>query len=114
MILRHLLKLACACLACALALTGSARAEDGADISDPIAGREHWAFRPLSETRRPAVASSDWLRSPIDSFILAKLEAAHLRPTPDADRRTLLRRIHFQLIGLPPAHEQLQAFLNDD
>ncbi len=112
MIPRHLLKLVCACLACALALVPSARAEDGAtnDISDPIAGREHWAFRPLSEPRPPAVASSDWPRSPIDSFILAKLEAAHLRPAPDADRRTLLRRIHFQLIGLPPTPEQVAAF----
>ena len=82
--------------------------------SDPIAGREHWAFRPLSEHRPPVVDSSDWPRSPIDSFILGKLEAAHLRPAPDADRRTLLRRIYFQLIGLPPTREQVAAFLEDE
>lgn len=82
--------------------------------SDPIAGREHWAFRPLTKHRPPAVASSNWPRSPIDFFILEKLEADHLRPAGDADRRTLLRRIHFQLIGLPPTREQVSAFLEDE
>jgi hypothetical protein len=84
------------------------------DPSDPIAGREHWAFRPLSEHRPPSVASSDWPQSPIDSFILEKLEEANLQPAPAADRRTLLRRIYFQLIGLPPSQEQVAAFLEDE
>jgi Protein of unknown function (DUF1549)/Protein of unknown function (DUF1553)/Planctomycete cytochrome C len=82
--------------------------------SDPITGREHWAFRALSQHRPPAVDSPDWPRSPIDSFILEKLEAAQLRPVPDADRRTLLRRTYFQLIGLPPTREQVAAFLKDE
>jgi hypothetical protein len=82
--------------------------------SDPIAGRVHWAFRPLSEHRPPLVASSDWPRSPIDSYILGKLEELALRRAPDADRRTLLRRIYFQLIGLPPTREQVAAFLEDE
>ena len=82
--------------------------------SDPIQGREHWAFRPLSVQRPPEVAASDWLRSPIDSFILAKLEAASLRPAADADSRTLLRRAYFQLIGLPPTREQVATFLADE
>jgi len=82
--------------------------------SDPIAGRAHWAFRPLSHYPPPAVHSFDWPRSPIDSFILAKLEAADLQPAPDADRPTLLRRIHFQLVGLPPTGEQVAAFLEDE
>ncbi len=82
--------------------------------SDPIAGREHWAFRPLSEPRPPAVAASAWPRLPIDSFILEKLAAVPLRPVPDADGRTLLRRIHFQLVGLPPTPEQVSEFLADE
>jgi len=82
--------------------------------SDPITGREHWAFRALRQQRPPAVDSPDWPRSPIDSFILKKLEAAQLRPVPDTDRRTLLRRTYFQLIGLPPTREQFAAFLNDE
>ncbi len=82
--------------------------------SDPITGREHWAFRTLRQHRPPAVDSSDWPRSPIDSFILEKLEAAKLRPAPDADRHTLLRRTYFQLIGLPPTREQVAAFLEDE
>lgn len=81
--------------------------------SDPIAGREHWAFRPLGNPRPPAVGASTWPRSPIDAFILEKLETVHLQPAPDADRRSLLRRIHFQLVGLPPTREQVAAFLQD-
>ena len=83
--------------------------------SDPIAGREHWAFRPLIEKsgQPPVVKAADWPRSPIDSFVLAKLEENNLQPADDANRRTLLRRVYFQLIGLPPTPEQVAAFLND-
>ncbi len=84
--------------------------------SDPIAGREHWAFRPLALRLQdaPAVTATDWPRSPIDSFVLAPLEAANLTPAEDADLRTLIRRVYFQLIGLPPTPEQVTAFLNDN
>ena len=84
--------------------------------SDPIAGRDHWAFRPLAVPSQdgPAVKAIDWPRSPIDSFVLAELEAANLSPAEDADRRTLVRRVYFQLIGLPPTPEQVAAFLLDD
>jgi hypothetical protein len=81
--------------------------------SDPIAGREHWAFRPLSSQRQPIVEATDWPRSRIDSYILAGLEAASLAPAPDADAQVLLRRVYFQLIGLPPTPQQLAAFLDD-
>jgi hypothetical protein len=81
--------------------------------SDPIAGREHWAFRPLNE-QRPPIDTSGWSRSPIDSFILHKLAAVPLRPAPDTDRRTLLRRTYFQLVGLPPTPAQVAAFLADE
>jgi hypothetical protein len=77
----------------------------------------HWAYRPLV---RPAVPTSapagykTWARTPIDRFILARLADAGLAPSPEADRRTLLRRVSFDLIGLPPTPEELAAFLADD
>lgn len=90
--------------------------------SDPMAGREHWAFRPLIEESKqleeskkpPALNAADWPRSPIDVFVMAKLEENNLKPAADADRRTLLRRVYFQLIGMPPRLEQVAAFLNDN
>ena len=84
------------------------------DPSDPIAGREHWAFRPLSETPLPHIAANDWPNSAIDAYTLASLEAASLRPAPAADRRTLVRRVYLQLVGLPPTPEQVATFLADD
>jgi len=84
------------------------------DPSDPIAGREHWAFQPLSQEALPAVKATDWLQSTIDTFVMSKLEQANLRPTCDADRRTLVRRVYLQLIGLPPTPQQLKAYLEDD
>jgi hypothetical protein len=75
--------------------------------------REHWSFRPVRRPPIPTVGERDWPYSPIDSFILARLEAAGLRPAPLADKRTLLRRVYFDLIGLPPTPQQQQAFLDD-
>lgn len=80
--------------------------------SDPIAGRSHWAFRPLA-SGRPQV-HSDRSRTPIDDFILARLRSKYLEPSPDAERAVLLRRLYFQLIGLPPTPEQRQAFVQDN
>lgn len=84
------------------------------DPSIPISGRNHWAFRPLTRPQPHPVNATDWPRSTIDSFILARLEAAGLRPAPDADRRVLLRRVCFQLTGLPPTPRQVAEFLQDD
>ena len=81
--------------------------------SDPVVGRTHWAYRPLAVSKPPKVRMSAWPKSPIDNFILAKLETAKLRPADDADRRTLLRRVFFQLAGLPPTPAQVAAFLED-
>ncbi len=81
--------------------------------SDPIAGRQHWAFRPLKEQSVPAVKGTDWPRSTVDTFILAKLEAANLQPGPDADGRDLVRRLYFQLTGLPPTPQEIKSFLDD-
>ena len=73
----------------------------------------HWAFRPV---RRPAVPGGrrrDWARNPVDAFLLAAMEAKGLQPAPEADRRTLIRRITYDLHGLPPAPEEVDAFLAD-
>jgi hypothetical protein len=76
-------------------------------------GRRHWAFQPLRRVTPPLVKNDAWRRTPIDRFILAQLEAKGLKPNPEADRRTLLRRAYFDLIGLPPTPEEVQAFRND-
>jgi hypothetical protein len=84
------------------------------DPSDPIAGREHWAYRPLAEPQVPHVAADAWPRNSIDAFVLTQLEAANLSPSEDADRRTLVRRVYVQLIGLPPTPEQVSEFLSSE
>lgn len=77
------------------------------------AAREHWAFRPLRSPALPAVDDDAWPRSPIDRFVLARLEAAGLRPSPEADRATLIRRATYDLTGLPPTAEETEAFVGD-
>ncbi|MCC6696807.1 MAG: PSD1 domain-containing protein [Candidatus Hydrogenedentes bacterium] len=73
----------------------------------------HWAFvKPIPQTL-PGVADAQWPRNDVDRFILAKLETAGIAPNPEADRRTLIRRAYFDLIGLPPAPEEVDAFVND-
>jgi cytochrome c553 len=73
----------------------------------------HWAFRPVGRPAVPAVKNEAWVRTPIDAFVLARLEAKGLTPAPPADRRTLLRRVTFDLTGLPPTPEEVEAFVND-
>jgi len=75
---------------------------------------EHWSFQPVENPATPKVADSSWARNPIDLFVLAKLEAEGVKPSPEADKVTLLRRAHFDLTGLPPTPEQVEAFLADD
>lgn len=75
------------------------------------AGRQFWSFqKPVSHTP-PETSHAAWARRDLDHFILAKLDAAGLTPSPDADPATLLRRLHFDLVGLPPTPESRQAFL---
>ncbi len=67
---------------------------------------EHWVWKPIVAPKTPAVRNSDWPRSSIDNFILSKLEAEQLRPAADANHHALIRRLYFDLIGLPPTPEQ--------
>src|SRR5437867_5513311 len=73
----------------------------------------HWAFQPPSRPPLPKVSATSWPRTPIDRFILAKLESRRLQPTPPADKRTLLRRASYDLTGLPPTPEEVEAFQRD-
>ena len=73
----------------------------------------HWAFQPVRRVEPPAVKGLAWVRSPLDHFVLAELEARSLSPAREADRRTLLRRVSFDLIGLPPTPEEVTDFLTD-
>jgi len=75
--------------------------------------RDHWTWKPPVRPSLPAVRQADWVRTPIDRFILARLEAEGLRPSPEADRTTLLRRLHLDLTGLPPSPAEVDRFLAD-
>jgi hypothetical protein len=75
--------------------------------------REHWAWRPVRAAPPPAVRDATWPRGPVDAFVLAKLEEKGLTPAPPADRRTWLRRVSFDLVGLPPTPAEVDAFLAD-
>ncbi|MDE2127613.1 MAG: PSD1 domain-containing protein [Armatimonadetes bacterium] len=79
------------------------------------AQRAFWSFQPVAMPEVPALPTSDgaWRKNPVDRFILAGLERHHLRPAPPADRRTLIRRVTFDLIGLPPTSAETAAFLAD-
>jgi hypothetical protein len=79
----------------------------------PKKAADHWAYRPLIKPAAPAVKAVDRVRTPIDSFILAKLEAADMALSPQADLRTLLRRVSFDLTGLPPTPAEIEAFEAD-
>jgi hypothetical protein len=75
--------------------------------------RSHWAFQPVREPKVPTVKDKRFVRTPMDNFILARLEAAHLTPSPIADKHTLIRRATFDLTGLPPTPEEVAAFAAD-
>lgn len=81
--------------------------EEGAEY------QPHWSFIAPVRPEVPAVQQEAWVRSPIDRFVLARLEAEGLQPAPEADRRTLARRLSLDLTGLPPTPEQVEAFVAD-
>ena len=76
--------------------------------------KDHWAWQPLKKPAVPAVKDSAWCQTPVDNFIVAKLEEKGLKPNSIADKRTLIRRATFDLIGLPPTVEEVDAFLKDE
>lgn len=75
---------------------------------------EHWAWKPVVAQTPPTVKNTDWASTPVDQFILAKLEAEGLTPAPQADKRALIRRASFDLTGLPPTPGEIDTFLKDE
>ena len=72
-----------------------------------------WSLKPIDRSQPPAVRARAWARNPIDQFVLSRLESAGVNPSPEADKRTLIRRLSYDLTGLPPAPDEVRAFLAD-
>lgn len=94
---------------------GSRQGLSGSDPQRPTPNtqRPHWAFQPVKNPPVPAVKNKGWVKTPIDAFIIQKLEAKGLAPSKPADRRTLIRRATFDLIGLPASAAEIEAFVAD-
>ncbi|MGL6094179.1 MAG: DUF1549 domain-containing protein, partial [Fimbriiglobus sp.] len=93
------------------------QADKTRDTAGPLFSAEQkafWAFQPVRDPAPPAVKNPAWASNPVDAFVLAKLEEKGLAPAPPADPRVLIRRITFDLTGLPPTPEEVDAFLSDD
>jgi hypothetical protein len=75
---------------------------------------QHWAWQPIRPAAPPPVSGEAWPRSPIDQFLLARLEAEGLQPAPEASREVLIRRLHFDLTGLPPSPQAIAEFVQDE
>ena len=82
-------------------------------ILQGAAWEQHWAFQPIENAAPPAVSNPGWVRNPIDSFVLSRLDAEGLSPAREADRRTLIRRVTLDLTGLPPTIDEVRDFVED-
>jgi cytochrome c553 len=91
---------------------GNAVARNAAGVSE--SDRQFWSFQPIADPPAPEVKQTAWPRHALDRFVLARLEADGLRPAADADRRTFIRRVYFDLLGLPPTAEAIDAFVADE
>ncbi len=76
-------------------------------------GSNHWSFQPIARPEPPAVQNEAWIRNPIDRFVLSRLETRSIAPSPEADRYTLIKRLSYDLLGLPPSVAEVDAFVND-
>jgi len=86
------------------------RREDAVSRQSPASASDHWSFQPLKKSVLPSIKNAAWVYSPIDQFLLAAQEAKGISPVPDVDRRTLLRRLAFDITGLPPTPEEVEQF----
>ena len=87
---------------------------DGVDLVKAIDKRDHWSFKPIADPTPPPVQSESWPRDAMDRFILARLDDAGLKPSAPASRREWLRRLTYDLTGLPPTPDELERFLADE
>ena len=88
-------------------------ANDGSSPPSVEEGRRFWAFQPLADHPVPKIADDDWSQTDIDRFVFASLHSAGLKPTFEADKETLLRRVYFDLTGLPPTADDITHFVSD-
>jgi hypothetical protein len=105
------LKLLVIALAMSPPWLGLRAAAQDSGVSD--SARRFWSFRPITRPEVPAVTADAWVKSPVDAFLLSKMEAAELMPAPPTGRTALLRRVYYDLIGLPPTPDDVRAFLAD-
>jgi Protein of unknown function (DUF1553)/Protein of unknown function (DUF1549) len=96
-----------------LAISGSSYAQDKPEPTWTAEQKQHWAFVSPLHPNPPEVQARTWVRNPIDAFILKQVEDGDLAPAPEADRATLIRRLRFDLTGLPPTIEEIEAFQSD-
>src|SRR5262249_45742477 len=87
--------------------------DDKSAANDKGHDKKHWAFQPVREPPLPKVKEPARIVTPVDAFILAKLDAAGLTQNPPADKRTLLRRLKFDLLGLPPTQQEIEEFIRN-
>ncbi|MBI3473653.1 MAG: DUF1549 domain-containing protein [Candidatus Solibacter usitatus] len=92
---------------------GASPARRQVDAQEIEKGRQWWAFQPARDLPAPVVRNGAWPHARIDSFVLAKLEQAGLKPSPAADPRTLIRRVYLDLTGLKPGYEEVEDFARD-
>jgi len=91
-----------------------AKAPDSERVENPKTKKtKHWAFQPITRPAEPAVYNLAWVRSPIDRFILARLEKEGIAPSPEADRASLIRRLFLDLLGLTPSIAEVDEFISD-
>ena len=83
-------------------------------IYQGVPWQRHWSFRPIKRAETPSVRHDDWTENSIDVFVLQRLEMEYIEPSLRARRETLIRRITFDLIGLPPQPDDVQAFVSND
>ncbi len=92
--------------------------DQGAPWPDTVRGdghveSDHWAYQPIQRGAPPSIKNKGWVRSPIDAYVLAKLEVEGIEPSEEADRYTLIKRLYYDLLGLPPTPEEVDTFVND-
>jgi len=99
-------------------ISSGANWPEGFALTEPVIDDfDWWSFQPVADQLPPAfsdAAAKSWIRTPVDAFVLKALRDRKLHPSPEADRRTLIRRVTFDLIGLPPSPEDVQDFIEDD
>src|SRR6266851_5725748 len=93
---------------------GASWPESGVSAANRGSRSKHWSFQPIRRPEVPSVRKRDWFRNPIDTFILARLESEGIALAAEADRRTLIRRLSLDLVGIPPGPQELAEFLADN